>query len=76
MVALVQKTTNGFVVRVPDEVASDWQLKDGSVVELNLPRPAPAAAEEAIRYASVEEALQAFRDTLPQHEAAYRELAK
>ncbi len=63
-------------MRVPADVAADWQLTDGSAVELSRPFEAPIGEESTIRYASVEEALEAFRATLPEHEAAYRELAK
>jgi antitoxin component of MazEF toxin-antitoxin module len=76
MFARVQKTTNGYVVEVPSHVAEDWQLVDGSTVELSriiAPREQDVLT---IRYATVEEALDAFRTTLPEHEDAYRELAK
>jgi antitoxin component of MazEF toxin-antitoxin module len=75
MVAHVEKTANGFMISVPTNVAEAWNLSDGSAVELTqICRP--VADERTIRYATVEEALAAFRDTLPQHEEAYRELAK
>lgn len=75
MVAHVQKTSKGYVVAVPAEIAEAWNLSEGSVVELS-PITQPPAEERTIHYASVEEALAAFRETLPQHEEAYRELAK
>jgi antitoxin component of MazEF toxin-antitoxin module len=75
MVAHLQKTSDGFVVAVPAEIAEAWNLSEGSAVELS-PLPQAVPAERTIRYASVEEALAAFRETLPLHEEAYRELAK
>jgi antitoxin component of MazEF toxin-antitoxin module len=63
------------MVAVPAEIAEAWNLSEGSAVELT--RLSETAVEErTIRYATVEEALAAFRETLPQHEEAYRELAK
>jgi antitoxin component of MazEF toxin-antitoxin module len=75
MVAHVQKTPHGFVVAVPAEIAVAWNLSEGSVVELT-PHTETVAEERTIRYATVDEALAAFRETLPLHEEAYRELAK
>jgi len=63
------------MVAVPAEIAEAWKLSEGSVVELT-PLSEAADAERTIRYATVDEALAAFRETLPQHEEAYRELAK
>jgi hypothetical protein len=48
-------------------------LVDGSELEIG---PVDKPKASATRYATVEETLGAFEDTLPQHEAAYRELAK
>ncbi len=63
------------MVAVPAEIAEAWNLGEGSAVELS-PLSEAVPAERTIRYASVEEALTAFRETLPLHEEAYRELAK
>ena len=60
------------VVLTPEAVAA-LNLTDGAPVEV-LPVKASEAAER--RYATNAEVLQAFRDTLPQYEEAYRELAK
>jgi len=75
MVAHIQKTSDGFMVAVPAEIVEAWNLREGSAVELT-PLSEAVPAERTIRYASIEEALAAFRETLPQHEEAYRELAK
>jgi antitoxin component of MazEF toxin-antitoxin module len=76
MVARVQKTTKGFVIEVPSRLAEEWQLHDGSSVELSPLAPEQLEKEPVIRYASAEEVKEAFESTLPDHEAAYRELAK
>jgi hypothetical protein len=60
------------VVLTPEAIAA-LNLKDGAEVEVT-PVETPHAEER--RYATNEEVLQAFRDTLPQHAEAYRELAK
>ncbi len=76
MVARLEKTQNGFAIPLTAEMVEALQLAEGSAVEVS---PVVAPAEEPrsqVRYASVEEVLQAFHETLPEHEAAYRELAK
>jgi hypothetical protein len=45
-------------------------------VELSPLAPEQREIEPVIRYASAEEVKEAFESTLPDHEAAYRELAK
>ncbi len=60
------------VVLTPEAIAA-LNLKDGAEVEVT---PVETPHEEERRYATNEEVLQAFRDTLPQHAEAYRELAK
>jgi hypothetical protein len=76
MVARLEKTQNGFTIPLTTEMVEALQLAEGSVVEV-LPVTVPAEEPRPqIQYASVEEVMQAYRDTLPQHEAAYRELAK
>ena len=74
--AQVRKTASGFVIDVPEELSTAWKLVDGSRVEVSPAVEEATMARPQIRYASVAEALQAFRETLPLHEGAYRELAK
>jgi antitoxin component of MazEF toxin-antitoxin module len=76
MFARVQKTSNGFVVEVPSHVAEDWQLTDGSAVELSRIVSPQEQTASTIRYASVEEVMEVHRKMEPRHAAAYRELAK
>lgn len=76
MVARVQKISEGYAVVLTEDSLREWNLMEGSVVEIR-----PVAAEQdkprpEIRYASTEEVLAAFEHTLPQHEETYRELAK
>ena len=73
MVVHVQRIGDKFAAIIPPEMVDELGLVDGSALEIG---PIEKSATPAIRYATVEEALQAFEDTLPQHEAAYRELAK
>ena len=76
MVARLEKTQHGFAIPLTAEMVETLQLAEGSAVEVS-PVSAPAEGPRPqVRYASVEEVMQAYRDTLPQHEAAYRELAK
>lgn len=76
MVARLQRTQNGFAIPLTAEMAEALQLTEGSAVEV-LPVSAPVEEpRQQVRYANVERVMQAYRDTLPQHEAAYRELAK
>jgi hypothetical protein len=76
MVAHARKTETGFVIELSFEAARSLHIVDGSAVTV-LPVPESGEAEDGtMRYASTEEALKAFEATLPQHEAAYRKLAK
>ena len=76
MIARVEKTAQGFVIPVSEEMVQRLKLTDGAAVEVNVLLEAGAASIPEIRYATVEEALSAFEETLPRHENSYRELAK
>ena len=76
MVALLEKTENGYAIPLTMEMVEAMQLREGSPVEVSPVGNTADAPHTAIRYATVQEALRAFEETLPQHEAAYRELAK
>ena len=69
MVVTVRKVGDEFTAVIPSQIADELGLVDGSELEIG-----PATG--ANRYATIDEAMRAFEDTLPQHEAAYRELAK
>ncbi len=71
MVARVHRTPEGYVIPITAEMAMQLQIAEGCEVELM-----PVTTTEGIRYASMEEALASFERTLPQHENAYRALAK
>ena len=73
MVVHVQRIGDQFAAIIPPEMVDELGLVDGSALEIS---PIDKSVAPAARYATVEEALRAFEDTLPQHEAAYRELAK
>jgi antitoxin component of MazEF toxin-antitoxin module len=69
MVVRVRKVGNEFTAVIPPQIADELGLVDGSELEIG-----PATGGN--RYATANEAVRAFEETLPQHEAAYRELAK
>ena len=73
MVVRVRKVGDEFTAVIPPQIADELGLVDGSELEI-VPATEPEARTN--RYATSDEALRAFEDTLPQHEAAYRELAK
>ncbi len=73
MVMSVQHVDGEYRVVLTPEALAAMNLVAGSKVEvlaLNGDEP------QERRYATNEEVLQAFRETLPQHAEAYRELAK
>ena len=74
MVVRVHRTGNEFSFVLPPQAVEDLRLVDGSAIEIQ-----PAAEDTApasVRYASVEEALEAHRKLEPKYAPAYRELAK
>jgi antitoxin component of MazEF toxin-antitoxin module len=73
MVVRVQKVGNVFSFELPPDVVSELKLEDGSSVDI---RRSESETAPAIRYASVEEAMEAHRRLEPRHAEAYRELAK
>lgn len=68
----VERRGDEYCVVLPAEALAALQLAEGAEVEV---RPV-SAPQSGIRYISTEEALEAYRKTLPQHLEAYRELAK
>ena len=76
MVARLEKTQHGFAIPLTREMVETLQLTEGSAVEVSAVTVPADVPQSQVRYASVDEVMQAYRDTLPQHEAAYRELAK
>lgn len=75
MVARLERVQNGYAVILPAETVEALHLAEGSIVEV-LPVAAAREPHGQVRYMTTEEALRAFEETLPQHEATYRELAK
>ncbi len=73
MVVTLKKSGDTFTFTLPPQAVEELALKDGSAITI---QPTPEAQTPTIRYASVTEALDAFDRTLPNHEAAYIELAK
>jgi antitoxin component of MazEF toxin-antitoxin module len=70
MILRVERRGDEFVIAVPREVVEKLHLLDGGEVDV---RP---VSREGHRYASVEEALEAFHRTEPQHRESYRKLAE
>jgi antitoxin component of RelBE/YafQ-DinJ toxin-antitoxin module len=73
MVLHVQHVEGEYRVVLTPEAIAALNLTDGAPVEV---LPVKVAEPTERRYATNAEVLQAFRETLPQHEEAYRELAK
>jgi antitoxin component of MazEF toxin-antitoxin module len=73
MVMRVQHIDGEYRVVLTPEAIAALHLTEGSEVEVSAVGTLPS---ETKRYASDAEVLQAFRETLPQHAQAYRELAK
>jgi antitoxin component of MazEF toxin-antitoxin module len=72
MAMRVERRGDEYCVVLSREALQALRLAEGAEVEV---RPV-GAQENDIRYISTEEALEAYRKTLPQHREAYRELAK
>ena len=72
MAMRVQRMGDQYCVVLSAEALKGLQLAEGAEVEV---RPV-GAQESSVRYISTEEALEAYRKTLPQHREAYLELAK
>ncbi len=75
MVMRVQQVDGEYRVVLTPEALAALNLTDGSPVEVLPVVEAPATSPE-IRYLTNEEALDAYRQTLPQFRDAYEELAK
>jgi antitoxin component of MazEF toxin-antitoxin module len=74
MVMRVQHVDGEYRVVLSREAMDALHLTEGAEVELRPVAEEPNGSA-AIRHMSVDEALKAYRDTLPQHIEAYRELA-
>jgi antitoxin component of MazEF toxin-antitoxin module len=72
MAMRVERRGEEYCVVLSREALEALRLAEGAEVEVRL----AGAQEGGIRYISTEEALAAYRKTLPQHREAYRELAK
>lgn len=68
----VARMGDQYCVVLSAEALERLRLAEGAEVEV---RPVSTQGD-GIRYISTEEALVAYRRTLPQHREAYRELAK
>ncbi len=69
MVVQIEKVGDMFVL--PQQVARELGLVDGSAIEISRADAVPAS-----RYASVDEVMKIHREMEPFHADAYRELAK
>ena len=74
MVMRVQRVDGEFRVVLTAEAMAALHLEEGAAVEVRSVEANGAGPK--IEYATVEESLRAFYETLPQHEQAYIELAK
>ena len=72
MAMRVERRGDEYCVVLSRETLETLRLAEGAEVEVHPVR----AQESDIRHMSTEEALEAYRKTLPQHHEAYRELAK
>jgi hypothetical protein len=75
MVMRVQQVDGEYRVVLTPEALAALNLTDGSPVEV-LPVVEAPAPSPKIRYLTNDEALHAYRQTLPQFRDAYEELAK
>jgi len=74
MVIRVQHVDGEYRVVLSPEVMEALHLSNGTEVEV---RPVVSAHNpSAVENASIEEAIAAFRETEPEHQNSYRELAK
>jgi antitoxin component of MazEF toxin-antitoxin module len=75
MAMRVQRMGNEYCVVLTAEQIAALHLSDGAEVEV---RPANTQTEESrsVQYLSIDETLDSYRETLPQHRDAYIELAK
>ena len=69
MVARLEKMQSGYAIFLTEGAVRVLQLQEGAAVEVLPITP-------DVRYASTEEALRAFEESLKHHDAAYRALAK
>jgi antitoxin component of MazEF toxin-antitoxin module len=75
MVMRVERRGDEYCVVLSQQALDALQLTEGAAVEVR-PVEANGARPTETRYVSVDEALEAYRETLPQHREAYIELAK
>lgn len=74
MVMRVERRGDEYCVVISQQALEALRLSEGAAVEMH-----PVAEPEkplAIRYVSVEEAMESYYRTEPLHENTYRELAK
>ncbi len=80
MVLRIQRIGDDYGVVFSREALEALRLAEGAEVEVRPVANGASATNGAhvntVRYVSVGEALEAYRETLPQHREAYRELAK
>ncbi len=74
MAMRVERMGDQYHVVLSAEALERLGLVEGAEVDVRPVTPAASGAEH--RYASVEDALEAFRRTEPLHRDTYRELAK
>jgi antitoxin component of MazEF toxin-antitoxin module len=72
MVMRVQRRGDEYCVVIPQQALEALRLSEGAEVEV---RPVETATAR-VEYVTVEEALESYRRTEPQHRKAYLELAK
>jgi len=76
MALRIQRIGDEYCVVIPPQALEALQLSEGSEVELRPVVTEGNGGSGTIRYVTVDEALEAYRETLPQHREAYLELAK
>jgi len=76
MALRVQRRGDEYCVVIPQQTLVALRLSEGAEVEVRPVATEGNGQPGTIRYVSVDEALEAYRETLPQHREAYLELAK
>jgi antitoxin component of MazEF toxin-antitoxin module len=73
MVVTLRKSGDTFSFTLPPKAVEDLSLVDGSAIDVQR---VDEACRSDVRFASVEQALEAYEQTRMENDEAYRELAK
>ena len=76
MIVRVTKTSEGYVVVIPADVAEAWDLRENVPVEVRRLGETEDGDSPKVAHATPEQAIEAYERTRSEHDEAYRELAK